>query len=115
MGARDRMVPSRFVPALAVSYGEAALPTLASGFVGDCGLRRAFHAGVLALSGDQRPQANLRSQPVGVGVRDHGFGLRTLQLHVPATDSGEWYGGGRTVLPGGEARTPGTRVGCLPP
>jgi hypothetical protein len=61
VGARDRVVRNRYVLTLAVSYGEAALSTLASGLVGDCGLRRAFHDGVLAISGDQRPAAGSRS------------------------------------------------------
>jgi hypothetical protein len=60
-GARDRVVRNRYVLTLAVSYGEAALSRLASGLVGDCGLRRAFHDGVLAISGDQRPAAGSRS------------------------------------------------------
>ena len=59
--ARNRVVRNRYVLTLALSYGEAALSTLASGLVGDCGLRLAFHDGVLAISGDQRPAAGNRS------------------------------------------------------
>jgi hypothetical protein len=51
-GARARVVRYRYVLTLAVSYGEAALSTLASGLVGGCGLHRAFHAIVLAFSED---------------------------------------------------------------
>jgi hypothetical protein len=50
--ARARVVRYRYVLTLAVSYGEAALSTLASGLVGGCGLHRAFHAIVLAFSED---------------------------------------------------------------